>query len=184
MKTIFSLTSFPFLEIVTVLSATPDLAALAGERTRNNGRIPWELSYCCPHCGRDIHGRELIDPCQHIDTGMSFVAGCPGCHLRFRAEVPSRLLRGGSVDPTAQADGNMKEHIDILQCRSQGATMQNRPRILFISLEFPTWQEARSWSYAASLGFEEGFRANGVEFLTIPALIRFTPPTLSNCAPV
>ncbi|MBI5418803.1 MAG: methyltransferase domain-containing protein [Deltaproteobacteria bacterium] len=42
-------------------------------------------------------------------------------------------------------------------------------RVLFISLEFPAWRQARSWSYAAHLGLEEGFRANNVDFMTIPA---------------
>ncbi|WP_298438389.1 glycosyltransferase [Geobacter sp.] len=47
--------------------------------------------------------------------------------------------------------------------------MQNRPRILFISLEFSSWQSAKSWSYTAHLGLEEGFAANGIDCLTIPA---------------
>jgi hypothetical protein len=40
-------------------------------------------------------------------------------------------------------------------------------RVLFIALEFPRWRSARPWSYAAQLGFEEGFKANGVDVLTI-----------------
>jgi GT2 family glycosyltransferase/2-polyprenyl-3-methyl-5-hydroxy-6-metoxy-1,4-benzoquinol methylase/tetratricopeptide (TPR) repeat protein len=45
-----------------------------------------------------------------------------------------------------------------------------KPRVLLIALEFPTWQQARHWSYAAQLGIEEGLRANEVEYLTIPAI--------------
>lgn len=52
------------------------------------------------------------------------------------------------------------------QAVSQGA---NR-RILFISLEFPLWKQARSWSYTANMGIEEGFSANGVSFVTVPVL--------------
>jgi len=39
--------------------------------------------------------------------------------------------------------------------------------VLLIHLEFPTWYQARHWSYASQLGIEEGFHANGVEYLTI-----------------
>lgn len=42
--------------------------------------------------------------------------------------------------------------------------------ILNIPLEFSTWNGARSWSYSAQLGLEEGFAANTMEFLTIPAI--------------
>jgi Glycosyl transferases group 1 len=43
-------------------------------------------------------------------------------------------------------------------------------KILYIFLDFSTWKSARSWSYSAQLGLEEGFAANKVEFLTIPAI--------------
>ena len=43
-------------------------------------------------------------------------------------------------------------------------------RILYIPLEFSTWNGARSWSYSAQLGLEEGFTANRLECLTIPAI--------------
>jgi tetratricopeptide (TPR) repeat protein len=43
-------------------------------------------------------------------------------------------------------------------------------RILFIALEFSTWKGARSLSYTAQMGLEEGFAANNVEYLTIPAI--------------
>lgn len=40
-------------------------------------------------------------------------------------------------------------------------------RILLLALEMQTWQLARSHSYSAGLGFEEGFAAHGVDYLTI-----------------
>lgn len=40
-------------------------------------------------------------------------------------------------------------------------------RVLLLQLEFPTWNIARSWSYSAQLGIEEGLAANGVQFFTI-----------------
>jgi len=43
-------------------------------------------------------------------------------------------------------------------------------KILYISLEFSTWQGARSLSYSGQLGLEEGFEANNLEYLTIPAI--------------
>lgn len=45
---------------------------------------------------------------------------------------------------------------------------RGRPRILFMPLELPTWNNgAHSWSYAASLAYEEGLRASGCEVTTI-----------------
>ncbi|MBM3845416.1 MAG: glycosyltransferase, partial [Verrucomicrobia bacterium] len=44
------------------------------------------------------------------------------------------------------------------------------PRILFLCLEFTQWKHARKLAYPAGLGLEEGFRANGAECLTLPAL--------------
>lgn len=41
--------------------------------------------------------------------------------------------------------------------------------ILFICLEFLRWDQARSWSYQAGIGLEEGFSANDIDFLTVPA---------------
>lgn len=47
----------------------------------------------------------------------------------------------------------------------------HRPlNILYISLEFSTWLGARSLSYSAQLGLEEGFDANNIDYLTIPAI--------------
>jgi len=45
-----------------------------------------------------------------------------------------------------------------------------KKQALLIELEFLTWRMARSWSYSAQLGKEEGLRANGVECLTIPVM--------------
>ena len=42
-------------------------------------------------------------------------------------------------------------------------------RILLIIPEFPTWNMARSWSYAAQLGIEEGLAAIGADYVTIPS---------------
>lgn len=48
-------------------------------------------------------------------------------------------------------------------------------RILLIQLEFPTWQKARSWSYAAQLAYEEGLIRHDVSFLTLPLLWGIDP---------
>ena len=51
---------------------------------------------------------------------------------------------------------------------------QSNLTILLIHLEFMKWEQARSWSYAAQLGIEEGLLANGIEFFTIPAMQEFS----------
>ncbi len=43
-------------------------------------------------------------------------------------------------------------------------------RVLFIPLEFLRWQQGRSMTYASQLALEEGFHANGVGVVTLPAL--------------
>ena len=48
-------------------------------------------------------------------------------------------------------------------------------KILFITLEFSRWQQGRSWSYQANYGFEEGFAANGISFITLPAICEYSP---------
>lgn len=48
-------------------------------------------------------------------------------------------------------------------------------KVLLIHLEFSTWSRARAWTYSAQLGFEEGFKANGVNFVTMLALEDFSP---------
>lgn len=41
------------------------------------------------------------------------------------------------------------------------------PRVLLISLEFPTWRVARGYGYWFNFGLEEGFEANGIEYFTL-----------------
>ncbi|MBF8296389.1 MAG: Methyltransf 21 protein [Bacteroidetes bacterium] len=45
-----------------------------------------------------------------------------------------------------------------------------KPNVLFISLEFRHWRDARYWSYPLGLGLEEGLSANQISFLTLPAI--------------
>jgi hypothetical protein len=40
-------------------------------------------------------------------------------------------------------------------------------RVLVLQLEFPTWNQARYWSYSAQLALEEGLQAHGVQFFTL-----------------
>ncbi|KAF0219372.1 MAG: type 11 [Geobacteraceae bacterium] len=46
----------------------------------------------------------------------------------------------------------------------------NKLRVLFIPLEFKTWQNASHFQYCGNYAFEEGFEANDVEYLTLPAI--------------
>ncbi|WP_136514978.1 methyltransferase domain-containing protein [Geomonas edaphica] len=45
-------------------------------------------------------------------------------------------------------------------------------RILHIPLEFMTWRDASHFPYSSNLAFEEGFAANDLEFVTIPACFK------------
>ena len=44
------------------------------------------------------------------------------------------------------------------------------PHILLLQLEFPTWAQARAWSYTACFGVADGLRASGAVCTTIPLL--------------
>lgn len=43
-------------------------------------------------------------------------------------------------------------------------------KVLLVTLEFRTWVNASHWSYPINLGLEGGLDANGVEYVTIPAM--------------
>jgi hypothetical protein len=45
-------------------------------------------------------------------------------------------------------------------------------KILYIPLEYSTWEQAQYWSYPEGLGLEEGFTSCGVEYSILPGLIR------------
>jgi hypothetical protein len=45
-------------------------------------------------------------------------------------------------------------------------------KILYIPLDFLEWKNARHLTYFFSLGFEEAFRANGIDFTTIPTICK------------
>lgn len=47
---------------------------------------------------------------------------------------------------------------------------EKRTKALLIQLDFQTWAMARSWSYCAAYGVQEGLAANGVECVTIPTI--------------
>jgi hypothetical protein len=49
--------------------------------------------------------------------------------------------------------------------------------VLLVPLEFARWQRARSWSYAAGLGLEEGLEAHGFSCTVLPALSEY--PSIS-----
>ncbi len=50
--------------------------------------------------------------------------------------------------------------------------MTPRPptRILLLQLEFPTWKQARAWTYPACFGVADGLRASGVECVILPLI--------------
>ena len=50
--------------------------------------------------------------------------------------------------------------------------MTPRPpmKVLLLQLEFPTWKQARAWTYPACFGVAEGLRASGVDCTTLPLI--------------
>lgn len=43
-----------------------------------------------------------------------------------------------------------------------------KPRVLLVQLEFPTWTQAKAWSYLGNFSVEDGLRANGCDCVTLP----------------
>lgn len=43
-------------------------------------------------------------------------------------------------------------------------------KVLLLQLEFPTWKQARAWTYPACFGVAEGLRAGGVDCTTLPLI--------------
>ncbi|MCW5795870.1 MAG: glycosyltransferase [Nitrospira sp.] len=50
--------------------------------------------------------------------------------------------------------------------------MTPRPpmKVLLLQLEFPTWKQARAWTYPACFGVAEGLRASGADCTTLPLI--------------
>jgi GT2 family glycosyltransferase/tetratricopeptide (TPR) repeat protein/protein-L-isoaspartate O-methyltransferase len=46
-----------------------------------------------------------------------------------------------------------------------------RSTALLIQLEFPTWATARAWTYSAGYAVQEGLTANGIDCVTVPAIV-------------
>ena len=46
--------------------------------------------------------------------------------------------------------------------------MKKIKRVLFLPLEFQTWDNARYWSYPACFGLEDGFDSCQIEYMTVP----------------
>src|SRR6266852_6222325 len=57
------------------------------------------------------------------------------------------------------------EHNGSTWARARGSKPLD---ILYFALEFPQWRHARSYSYPAGIGREEGGQANRVRFYTVP----------------
>lgn len=49
-------------------------------------------------------------------------------------------------------------------------TPRPRAKALLLQLEFPTWNQARAWTYPACFGVAEGLRAGGVDCTTLPLM--------------
>ena len=53
---------------------------------------------------------------------------------------------------------------------SQTGPAASGTRVLYLCLEFAHWHHAKRLAYPAGLGMEEGFRAQGVEVVTLPSI--------------
>lgn len=48
-----------------------------------------------------------------------------------------------------------------------------KPRILFVMLEYPRWNDASRWGYLSNMGMETGFIANNIDYFILPATHRY-----------
>jgi len=76
------------------------------------------------------------------------------------------LRMSSSKDKAGTSGENSCYELPVFSAEAGCGT--KKTRILYISMQFTTWSNARPWSYPTYLGFEDGFQANDVEYLTIP----------------
>jgi radical SAM superfamily enzyme YgiQ (UPF0313 family)/SAM-dependent methyltransferase len=162
---IFSLASYDYVK-------PAEVGVLSREEPPRErpGKVPgkasvWRIGARCPHCAREVRYAEPIDDALAGTRNLALVTGCRACNKRIRINLPASAMAacGARGGPDGRQDGTghrIPEH----------AAGSGRRSLLYLSLEFPAWRQARSWSYSANLGFEEGFRANGIDVLTIPAM--------------
>lgn len=161
----------PFEPEITV---EPSEVALDRAPRNDNGEIPfWRISARCPHCNVTRLFREPLTGEAVASGNATFLTGCSFCGKRFKIAVKREGLYPGDLAQRAISIQELKSVIQnsILTLKAPKESF----KVLYISLEFTCWQQARSWSYTGNLGFEEGFAANGITFLTVPALKEFAP---------
>jgi tetratricopeptide (TPR) repeat protein len=73
-------------------------------------------------------------------------------------------------DPPAVRPSAQWQSDRLASHRAAGLTSRRRPKILLIPFECANWQNARAWSYTGYYAFEEGLRAAGADFFTLPAI--------------
>lgn len=157
-----------------VITVEPYEVKLDREPRDDNGEIPfWLVSSRCPHCNVTRDFREPLSLAAVAGGNAVFLTGCSSCGKRFKVAVMGEGQFSGEVAqrsiPLEKLKTVIHNSIRTLQAPKELI------KVLFIPLEFSKWQQARSWGYQANLGFEEGFTANGITFLTVPALKEFSP---------
>ena len=124
------------------------------------------------------------------ECGVGQSIGDTRAHLRERNALCLRLFTsaGGMDLPgrdvicrtrSIRFGGRAKPTAHFVAGGRRRATGSGGPRgrVLLVPLEFSRWQHARSWPYAAGLGFEEGLEAHGFSCTVLPAVNEF--PSLS-----
>lgn len=170
----FSSIIWPLDTFPHVMTAEPYEVTLdRSPRTDNSETAFWLVSARCPHCSVTRSFREPLSEEAVVSGKAAFLTGCSSCGKRFKIDV-----KGEGRFPGESARRSISAEELKLVIQNSILTLvapKESFKVLYITLEFSNWQQARSWSYISNLGFEEGFTANGVTFLTVPALQEFAP---------
>lgn len=127
----------------------------------------------CPHCGEEQTYRHPITSAAIDDGTANFVPGCVSCGQRFRIQFNKDKRYTGAVLGRQIAPEALTRTIQDAIMPLAGP--RERQNILLISSETMQWQPGHSQNYLSGMGLEEGFTANGMTCLTVPALREFEP---------
>lgn len=169
---VMTLTTFPFVKASLAKQIEKESPPQGNNIMLQGNKFVWKLSASCPHCAAMVVYREIADEHQARQEGISIITGCPKCNKRLRIVANKEMLQ--------DTDQQILSNSPLQSISTKPRTVAMGKSILFISLEFSSWQHARSWSYTAHLGLEEGFAANGVDCLTIPTYADGTPTDVKS----
>jgi anaerobic magnesium-protoporphyrin IX monomethyl ester cyclase len=164
----------PLNTIPHVITVEPlEVIQDTSQRDDNGITSLWLIKAQCPHCNVTRLFREPLGDDMVNSGKASFLTGCSFCGKRFKIAANKEGRYSGKFAQRSISSKDLRTTIEdsVLKLTAPKVSY----KVLYISVEFARWQQARSWSYLSNFGFEEGFFANDINFLTVPAFYDLIP---------